>query len=144
MGLNIPPGSRIAFDTPVLIYFLEHHPRFYQEVQQLFERMERGDIRGVLSSLALTELLVPAFRVGQADKAQDLLSLLSGFPNLDTLDVTTPIAVTAARLRGEHKLNIPDALHAATALHAKANALVTNDRDFLRLESAGLRIALLE
>ncbi len=144
MGLKIPAGSRVAFDTPVLIYFLEHHPRFYQEVQQLFERMEGGDIHGVLSSLALTELLVPAFRVSQADKAQAVLSLLSGFPNLNILDVTTSIAVTAARLRGEYKLNTPDALHAATALHAKANALITNDRDLLRLESAGLRVALLE
>ncbi|MGH8583236.1 MAG: type II toxin-antitoxin system VapC family toxin [Gammaproteobacteria bacterium] len=98
MGLNVPAGSRIAFDTPVLVYFLEHHPQFYKEVQQLFERMEGGDIHGVLSSLALTELLVPAFRMGQADKAHDLLSLLSGFPNLDILNVTTPIAVTAPRL----------------------------------------------
>ncbi len=58
MGLNIPAGSRVAFDSPVLIYFLEHHPRFFQDVQPLFERMEGGDIHGVLSSLALTELLV--------------------------------------------------------------------------------------
>ncbi len=144
MGLKVPAGSRVAFDTPVLIYFLERHPRFYQEVRQFFERMEGGDIHGVLSSLALTELLVPAFRAGQVDKAHNLLGLLSGFPNLDILDVTTPIAVTAARLRGEYKLNTPDALHAATALHAKVNVLITNDRDFLRLESAGLRIVVLE
>ena len=65
MGLKIPAGSRVAFDTPVLIYFLERHPRFYQEVRQFFERMEGGDIHGVLSSLALTELLVPAFRADQ-------------------------------------------------------------------------------
>lgn len=144
MGLKIPPRSRVALDTPVLIYFLERHPRLYGEVRQIFEHMEEGAIHGVLSSLALTELLVPAFRAGQGDKARHLLALLSGFPNLDILDVTVPIAVAAAQLRGEHTLTTPDALHAATALHAKANTLITNDRDFLRLESAELRIALLE
>ena len=144
MGLKIPGGSRVAFDTPILIYFLERHPRFHREVQQIFERMEGGDIHGVLSTLALTELLVPASVQGHADKAQKLLALLSGFPNLDILDITTPIAVTAARLRGEYKLSTPDALHAATALEAHINTLITNDRDFLRLESAGLRIAVLE
>ena len=79
MGLNIPAGSRIAFDTPVLIYFLEHHPRFYQGTAPL-RAHEGGDIHGV--SLALTELLVPAFRVGQADKAQRSVDLLSGVSNL--------------------------------------------------------------
>jgi predicted nucleic acid-binding protein len=43
------------------------------------------------------------------------------------------IAVSAARLRASLRLNLPDAVQAASALAINAAALVTHDRDFSRV-----------
>jgi predicted nucleic acid-binding protein len=52
------------------------------------------------------------------------------------------IAVRAAEIRANHRLPTPDALQAATALHANAAGLVTNDSIFKRV--AELDVLLLD
>jgi predicted nucleic acid-binding protein len=60
---------------------------------------------------------------------------LAGF---GVVPVTQDIAVSAARLRSNTGLHLPDALQAAAALEIGAVALVTHGRDFSRLQ--GLRV----
>lgn len=72
-----------------------------------------------------------------------LKRVLENFPNLDIQDLTPGIATEAARLRARFGLRSPDAIHAATALAAGAGHLVTNDRDFLKVEP-GVEVLLLE
>jgi predicted nucleic acid-binding protein len=45
------------------------------------------------------------------------------------------IADRAARIRALHRLRSPDALQAATAVHAGATGLITNDPIFERIET---------
>ena len=45
------------------------------------------------------------------------------------------IVERAAQIRARHRLRTPDALQAATAAHAGATALVTNDPVFERVEA---------
>lgn len=128
-----PKGSTLAVDTVTLIYFLEHHPVHHPTARKLLERIEAGEVRGVLSTLAFAELLVPAYRAGDPRRAASVRRLLSGFPNLDLFDVTAEISVEAARLRARYGLRTPDAIHAATALAAGADGIVTNDRDLVKV-----------
>ena len=51
------------------------------------------------------------------------------------VDLDDAIASRAARLRARYRLQLPDAVQAASALAINADALVTHDRDFSRLES---------
>lgn len=139
---RIPSGSRIALDTVSFVYFLERHPTYYSSAKDLFERIEKGKIEAVASTLVLTELLVPAFRAQDSSRAQEVLRLLTHFPHLKLIEVTANIASEASRIRAESSLRTPDALHLATALMQKADWFVTNDKAFSRLPNLSLKIEL--
>ena len=46
----------------------------------------------------------------------------------------------AAQLRAKHSLRTPDSIHAATAILAKADGILTNDKAMNRLESEDFKI----
>lgn len=82
----------------------------------------------------MTELLVPAYRVGGEHMVDEFYALLTTYPNLDWIAPSIEIADLSARIRAAHRLRTPDALQAATALHARASGLITNDPMFARVE----------
>ena len=139
---QIPAGSRIALDTVSFVYFLERHPTYYLPAKGLFERIEKGKVGAVASTLVLTELLVPAFRAGDSSRAQEVLRLLAHFPHLKLIEVSVSIAYEASRIRAESSLRTPDALHLATALIQQTDWFVTNDKTFKRLPNLPLKIGL--
>lgn len=139
---RIPTGSRIAIDTVSFIYFLERHPTYYRSAKNLFERIEKGKIEAVASTLVLTELLVPAFRADDLSRAQDVLRLLTHFPHLTLIEVTASIAFEASRIRATSSLRTPDALHLATARMQKVDWFVTNDKALTRLPNLPVNIGL--
>lgn len=125
-------GATIGLDTVVFIYFLERHEAHYAGARALFERIEQGRLRAVVSTLLFSELLVPAFQAGEHERAKAITELLGSFPGLSLVPVCSEISVEAARLRADHGLRTPDAIHMATAVVAGASALVTNDHRLLR------------
>lgn len=131
---HIKSGSTIALDTVVLVYFLEHHDKHFEPVKALFQGIERGLFDAIMSSLVFTELLVPAYRVGEHDLAMRTFTYLERFPNLSVVPISSAIAREAARLRARYGLRTPDALHSATALTRKADVILTNDKHFARIQ----------
>ncbi len=130
---KLSKGSKFGLDTVVFVYFLEHHPRHHETAKRLFQRIESGNLTGVISTLVFAELLVPAYRVNDVERAELLVQLLTSFPNIQLLPLSSEISVEAAQLRATHGMRTPDAIHAATALKASASGIITNDREFLRL-----------
>jgi predicted nucleic acid-binding protein len=89
----------------------------------------------------MTELLVPTYRAS-GEQADEFYALLTTYPNLDWIAPSLEIADIAARIRAAYRLRTPDALQAATAIHAQATGLITNDPLFQRV--AGLEALVLE
>ena len=83
----------------------------------------------------MTELLVQPYRDSAEQRVNEFYALLATYPNLDWISPGLDIASTAARIRAAHRLRTPDALQAATAIHARATALVTNDQVFERVDT---------
>ena len=144
LNLNaLRKDAKVALDTVTLIYFLERHPVHYPTVRELFRQIETGRLSAVMASLVFAELLVPAYRAGEAREAEKLLNVLNNFPHLEIIPLTSETAAEAARLRAVFGIRTPDAIHAATALRAGAEGIVTNDQGLIRLEPE-LRVWLLE
>jgi len=116
MGSVIPDSSRILLDTVVLIYFLENNERHSKTAEKLFSRIETGTLQGIVSSLVFAELLVPLYRSEETQAAAGLSSRLINFRNLEVVNLTPEISMEAARLRADHGLRTPDAIHGATAI----------------------------
>jgi predicted nucleic acid-binding protein len=126
--------ARIALDTSIFIYQLESNPRYVLLTDTIFQWLEREKKGAVTSTVTMTELLVQPYRDGAEQSVDQFYALLSTYPNLEWIAPDLLIADIAARIRADHRLRTPDALQAATAIHAGATALVTNDPAFKRVE----------
>ena len=133
---------RIAIDTCAFIYQWQAHPRYSPVTDWMFSSLEQGEFVAVTSTITMTELLVHPYRDYDLQRVNELAGLLSIYPNLDWIPGTLAIAVLAADIRANYSLATPDALQAATALHATATGLLTNDPIFKRV--ADLDVLLLD
>lgn len=127
-------GRIVGLDSMVLIYWLADDERYAPLVAPLFRAWREQGGRVVTSTLAVTETLVGPYRLGESDDAERARLYLTSLPFLTFEPVTIEIADRAAELRGRRGLRTPDAIHAATALAAGAEAFLTNDRAFDRIE----------
>lgn len=127
--------ARIGLDSCVFIYHLERHPGYLAATQELLTGVESGRWEAITSTITLMELTVRPWRLERSDVAWDYEGALVQFPHLRLMDVTRGVAREAAQLRARHNLRPADAILAATALIHDATVLVTNDRDFSRLDA---------
>lgn len=127
--------QRIALDTSIFIYQLEENPRYLHLTDHIFSWLEQPGSKAVTSTITMTELLVQPYRALDEQRVDEFYGLLSTFPNLDWIAPNLEIADLAARMRALYRLRTPDALQAATAAHASATALITNDQVFKRVEN---------
>lgn len=126
--------KRVALDTCIFIYQWEANRRYSPLTDFIFASLERSKFTGATSTITMTELLVHPYREHDISRVNELAGLLSNYPNLEWVAPDLEIAVRAAEIRAEHRLQTPDALLAATAIRAKATVLLTNDPIFKRVQ----------
>lgn len=56
--LDAIQGNRVYLDTNIWIYSSEGYPAFIQDLTQLFQSIDQGDLSAVTSELTLAEVLV--------------------------------------------------------------------------------------
>jgi predicted nucleic acid-binding protein len=133
---------KVGIDTSVFIYQVEESAKYVEPVDRIFAWLEVPSNSAATSTITMLELLVQPYQQSDVHRVNKFYALLSTYPNLEWIPPTLDIADSAARLRAEHRLKIPDALQAATALAAQATAFVTNDAVFRRLP--GLEVLILD
>jgi predicted nucleic acid-binding protein len=140
---DIPAGAVVLIDSTAFIYLIDKDPAYFPAARSLFDRVQAGEITAIASTLVLAELLVPYYRTGDPAKANVISATLQSQRDLEFLPVSPRIAERAARLRGLYGLHTPDAVHAATALHARADWLVTNARKLRRVTAEGIQVLMI-
>lgn len=135
-------GRLVAVDTAPLIYFIERHPTYIERLRPFFRALDSGEFRAIVSSVALLEVMVVPYRSGNMTLLQQYREILLEADNITVVPVSAAIAEGAARIRAEHRIQTPDAIHLATALQEGATRFVTNDRRLPR--QAGPRIIALD
>lgn len=140
----IPSGSRILLDTVSLIYFLVPNGHYSEQATAILSCIESGELQGLMASLVFAELLVPLYRSGNSQAATGLSKRLINFRNMEVITLTTEVSMEAARLRADHGLRTPDAIHGATAIVAQATGILTNDKRLKVLTQEGLSVWLFD
>lgn len=128
-------GALVLVDSAPIIYTLEAHPKLADRFAPLFARQERGEITLAVSTVTIAEVLAGPFGSGEEALARRYRAVLESW---QVIALTGEIAETAARLRAQYRLRLPDAIQLASALAINADALVAHDRDFGKVR--GLRI----
>jgi predicted nucleic acid-binding protein len=126
-----------VLDAGVVIGVLDaadpHHARATSALRRV---MAEGDGLAIPASAYAEALVAPARRGPAAMRTLD--ELLADLP-ADVEPITRQVGKRAAQLRAEHgaRLRLPDALVLATALHLRADRVLTTDR---RWPAVGVQI----
>ncbi|MBI3207922.1 MAG: type II toxin-antitoxin system VapC family toxin [Candidatus Solibacter usitatus] len=125
----------VALDTSVFIYQLEANVRYLPLSDHIFSWLEQADSRAITSTITMTELLTQPYRDAGSQRVDEIYGLLSTYPNLAWIAPSLEISGMAGRIRAAHRLRTPDALQAATAIHAGATGMITNDAVLKRVDA---------
>lgn len=129
---DLAENALVLVDSAPIIYVLDAHPRFGPRFRPLFEAHANGRLRFAVTTVAIAEVLAGPLQTGDEALARRYRAILESWQAV-VLDVD--IAESAARLRASLRLELADAVQAASALSINAAALVTHDRDFSRVHS---------
>ena len=131
--LNAIRGERVYLDTNIFIYALEGYPDFVDELTELFESLDEGNLSAVTSELTLAEVLVRPFIDGNTQRQTAYQQALQSSDVLEVVPVSRDVLIEAARLRSVANLRLPDAIHGATARLTGCGTFLTNDRRLLTI-----------
>ncbi|MGH8676462.1 MAG: type II toxin-antitoxin system VapC family toxin [Burkholderiales bacterium] len=129
---GLAPGALVLVDTAPIIYVLEGHPKFAARFQPIFDRHAAGEILFAVTTIAMAEVLTGPLSAGDEALARRYRAVMESW---QVIDLTADIAESAARLRASLKLRLADAVQIASAVAVNADALVTHDRDFFRVQA---------
>ncbi|MBD6616934.1 type II toxin-antitoxin system VapC family toxin [Komarekiella sp. 'clone 1'] len=128
--LNAIQGTRVYLDTNIWIYALEGYPAFVQNLTQLFQNIEQGNLSVITSELSLAEALVKPFQNQDLAQQKTYKQFISNSRNLTVIPVSRQVLIEAAQLRASVNIKLPDAIYAATALLSQCSTFLTNDQRF--------------
>lgn len=133
LDLNgLPQPALVLVDSAPIIYVLEGHPELGPRFEPVFAAHTAGSLRFAVTTVTVAEVLTGPLQAGDESLARRYRAILESW---QPIPLDLDIAESAARLRTSLRLRLPDAVQAASALAINADALVTHDRDFARLQA---------
>ena len=124
----------IFLDTAPVIYFVEQNPEFSPKAQQVFERLDDGNLTAVVSPITLAECLVLPYKQKKVEIAKVFTELLANSDSVLFYPIDEVIADKAADLRARYNLTLTDAFQLAIAIQAECDVFLTNDADLKRVK----------
>ncbi len=115
----------LFLDTNIFIYFFQQEKILGEKAKKIFELLVDDKAKGVTSIITQIELLSIK---ASPQSLEHLFSLFLETPNLTVENITPEIAIESARIRREYGFRVPDAIQLATAVLAKADTFITNDK----------------
>ena len=127
---TLPTGALLLVDSAPIIYTLEANAQYAKRFAALFQRHADGQLLLAVTTVTIAEVLTGPLKAKEEALAKRYRAVLEAW---QVVELTSDIAESAARLRGQYGLKLPDAIQLASALAINADALVTHDRDFAKV-----------
>lgn len=122
--------NKVAFDTNVIIYWLEDNPLYAGAARRILTPVVEQSVDAAISVTLCTEFIAGT---GAADALEPLFLL----GNLSVIDVSFKIAKLAGEISSTYKLSPLDSIHLATALDFGATKFYTNDKQLIKIKTIG-------
>ncbi len=119
----------IYLDSNVFIYAAVNTQEPGEKARSLLQRIQQGDEKAETSALTFDEVFW-AIKKLDPEAALEACQALLNFPNLEIISADRDIALSALQIIKQYHLAPRDAIHAATAIAAKAEAVISTDTHF--------------
>lgn len=117
--------KQLAIDSMVLIYLIDGNETFSAKIEKYFENAERV----IFSSFGLGEILAGFEKINDMQGKLGFLSFIESYKKISVVGFGKQEALIFAELRSKYpSIKPPDAIHLATAISARVDAFVTNDK----------------
>jgi predicted nucleic acid-binding protein len=120
-------------DTNVFIFFFEGAPPISERVKSLFDAFRNHPGKGITSELTLAEVFAESQRPRPAVLKRAYLDLMVWNNFIELVPVSRDILYDSVDLRAIHrsahgkKLDLPDAIHLATAIQRRCKFFISGD-----------------
>lgn len=139
-GINWRFYNKTVFiDTSPLIYFIEGHSQFQNQLLKIFKANEKGQVQFQTSTLTLLEILVQPLRYNRPDLVEKYEEILTNSPYIEIYQIDLYTSKKAAELRANYNLKTPDAIQLATSIQKKADFFWTNDKKLKQVKEIEIR-----
>jgi predicted nucleic acid-binding protein len=121
----------------IFAYLLEGNAEFGQQSRAAYEAITRRGDTICTSVFTVGELLV----LPRKKSDHRIISAIQGFMQggeVELLPFTLNTAVLYSEVRAESRLKAADAIHVATAIAARANFFLTNDKELQKQKISGI------
>jgi predicted nucleic acid-binding protein len=116
---------RLEVDSMILIYLIERKGEWIEAIKKHFQEADEV----ILSSLSFGEILTGFEKNKDLKGKLEFLSFIESFKKIHIANFCKQEALYFAQIRAKYpQIKAPDAIHLATALSARADAFLTNDK----------------
>ena len=140
MGIDLKSGDIIFLDTAPFIYFFEQHQRYFPALERLFNQLYETGAQAITSIITYIELTTLPARQGKNQLVRKYRDFLSNSENISLFPLDMNIADHVVQLRANYQFKTPDAIQLGTAVASGADYILTNDKEWQRLE--GIKVVL--
>jgi predicted nucleic acid-binding protein len=123
----------IYLDSNVFIYATINTAELGEKARSLLQKIQQGEEKAETSALTFDEVFW-AVKKHNFELALEACRALLNFPNLEIISANREVALLALQVIKEYRLAPRDAIHTATAIAAKADAIVSTDAHFDKIE----------
>jgi predicted nucleic acid-binding protein len=121
---------RVSFDTNALIYLVQNVRPYAPVVESMIRSVREAGNEIAISVITEAEMMVKPLRDGDLVTLASTTTLMQ--PPVRLIDIDRETARRAAGIRARHRLKLEDSLIVASAISARCDFLVGNDRDCAR------------
>jgi predicted nucleic acid-binding protein len=134
MGLDLSSNNIIFLDTAPFIYFFERHPDYFPALEMLFDRLYDVDAQAITSIITYIELTTFPARQGEKQLVRKYRDFLSNSENISIFSLDMDITDHVVEMRARYHFKTPDAIQLGTAIACGADYIITNDKDWRKVE----------
>ena len=116
---------KVSLDTNVFIAVKNKEPG-YEYCEKIIDSIEENQIDGVMSTIALAEVLVGFYQNAEKEEADRFAG--SALLNYDLIPVNHDVANKSAQIRAQYNIKLPDAIITVSTIFSGSDFLITNDK----------------
>jgi len=127
-------GKKVLVDTNIIIYLTDAVPPYQDLSRFLFEMIEKGEVRAVVSIVSIAEVMQGPLKKGFVTNAMKVKDYLINFPNISCQEITGEVLekIGADNRIKWSNLRTVDSLIVASGLINKVNQIISNGHHFNR------------